>query len=102
VLTLQNPLQKHKLTIFNQRSNNNNNSNNNNALGFIFIERNIFNFLIIVLLTCLSFCLKADGALGSSVCSTDGELQIVFLCMEALAFLAFLKDRLLIALAGVY
>lgn len=71
-------------------------------LVFIFVERNPFNFLIIVLLTCLSFCLKPDGALGSSICSTDGELQIVFLCMEALAFLVFLKDRVLIALAGIY
>lgn len=71
-------------------------------LGFIFVQRNPFNFLIVVLLTYLSFCLKPDGALGSSVCSTDRELQILFLCMEALTFLELLKDRPLITLAGIY
>lgn len=72
-------------------------------LWFIFVERNPFNFfLIIVLSICLSFCLKPDRALGSSVCSTDGELQILFLCIGVFPFLVFLKDRLLITLAEIY
>lgn len=37
-----------------------------------------------------------------SICSADGQLQILFLCMETLVFLVFLKDRLLIRLAGIY
>lgn len=71
-------------------------------LGFIFVERNRFNFLIVVLLICLSFCLKPDGALGTRVCNTDGELQMLFLSMGVFSFLVFLKDRLLITLSGIY